>query len=239
MIRLAKETKEKTLNLTRQIISNRKVRLWLIILMSPVLLITISIFAVWNYYSSELPSVSQLEKIAPKLVTNIYDKDNNISHEYYVERREWTPFDSIPAMAMNAVMATEDRKFYSHWGMNIWAIPSAISESVFKGAKLRGASTLSQQLSKLLFLTPERKISRKIKELMTAIRIEATYTKEEIFEFYMNEVYLGGGNYGFQAAGKFYFGKPLDSLSIPQYAVLAGMLQRQKPTGQTSTQSVH
>ena len=191
MIRLAKETKEKTLNLTRQIISNRKVRLWLIILMSPVLLITISIFAVWNYYSSELPSVSQLEKIAPKLVTNIYDKDNNISHEYYVERREWTPFDSIPAMAMNAVMATEDRKFYSHWGMNIWAIPSAISESVFKGAKLRGASTLSQQLSKLLFLTPERKISRKIKELNDSdSELKLLILKKKFLEFYMNEVYL-------------------------------------------------
>jgi penicillin-binding protein 1A len=226
MIRLAKYTKDKTLALTQHFLNDRKVRFWFIILMCPVLLTAIFIFAVWNYYSSELPSVSQLEKIAPKLVTNIYDKDGNISHEYFVERREWTPFDSIPTMAMNAVMATEDRKFYSHWGMNIWAIPSAITESVLSGSKLRGASTLSQQLAKLLFLTPERKISRKIKELMTAIRIEETYTKEEVLEFYMNEVYLGGGNYGFQAASKFYFGKPLDSLSIPQYAVLAGMLQR-------------
>lgn len=226
MIRLAKETKDKILTFIQPILQNRRVRFWLLILMIPVFVIAMCIFAVWNYYSSDLPSVSQLEKIAPKLVTNIYDKDGNITHEYFVERREWTPFDSIPAMAMNAVMATEDRKFYSHWGMNIWAIPSALTESLLKGSKLRGASTLSQQLSKLLFLTPERKISRKIKELMTAIRIEATYTKEEILEFYMNEVYLGGGNYGFQAAGKYYFGKPLDSLSIPQYAVLAGMLQR-------------
>lgn len=110
--------------------------------------------------------------------------------------------------------------------MNILAIPKAVLQSVFRGDSIRGASTLTQQLSKLLFLTPERKISRKIKEAMTAVRIEQTYTKREILEFYMNEVYLGGGNYGFEAASEFYFGKPLDSLDIPQYAVLAGMLQR-------------
>lgn len=223
MIHLAKE---KLTSLVENVFKNRKVRFWLVMMLIPVLLLSIFTFAVWNYYSPTLPSVSQLERIAPKLVTNIYDKEGNISHEYFVERREWTPFDSIPPMAINAVMATEDRKFYSHWGMNIWAIPSAVVESAFKGSKLRGASTLSQQLAKLLFLSPERKISRKIKELMTAIRIEGTYTKKEILEFYMNEVYLGGGNYGFQAAGKFYFGKPLDSLSVLEYAVLAGMLQR-------------
>ena len=90
MIRLAKYTKDKTLALTQHFLNDRKVRFWFIILMCPVLLTAIIIFAVWNYYSSELPSVSQLEKIAPKLVTNIYDKNGNISHEYYVERREWT-----------------------------------------------------------------------------------------------------------------------------------------------------
>ncbi len=196
------------------------------ILFIPVLLIFIAVIAVWNYYEPELPSLNQLENIDPRLVTGIYDKDSNLVHEYFVERRVWTPIDSIPEMVKNAVTATEDRSFYSHWGMNIWAIPSAVIEGLTSGKKMRGASTLTQQLSKLLFLTPERKISRKIKEAMTAIRIEQTYTKEEILEFYMNEVYLGGGNYGFQAAGVFYFGKTLDSLSVPEIAVLAGMLQR-------------
>ena len=203
-----------------------KVFRWFFIFMIPVILLFIVIVVVFIHYSPQLPSLSQLEQINPKLVTNIYDKDGQIAHEYFVERREWTSIDSIPQKAIQAVMATEDRAFYKHWGMNVWAIPSALIESIRSGNKLRGASTLTQQLTKLLFLTPERTISRKIKEMMTAIRIEQTYTKEEILEFYMNEVYLSGGNYGFQAAARFYFGKPLDSLGVPEYAVLAGMLQR-------------
>ena len=203
-----------------------KVFRWFFIFMCPIIVAFIAAFVVYVHYSPQLPSLSQLEQINPRLVTNIFDKDGQIAHEYFVERREWTSIDSIPLDAIHAVMATEDRAFYKHWGMNVWAIPSAIVESAMSGNKLRGASTLTQQLTKLLFLTPERSLSRKIKEMMTAIRIEQTYTKEEILEFYMNEVYLAGGNYGFQAAGKYYFGKPLDSLSIPEFAVLAGMLQR-------------
>ncbi len=206
--------------------TDKKVIKWLVIFELPVIAAVVAVVAVYNHYSAELPSLEQLEQINPKLVTKIYDMNGDVAHEYFVERREWTPYDSIPKKAIQAVMATEDREFFSHWGMNIWAIPSAILESVSSGKKMRGASTLTQQLTKLLFLTPERSISRKIKEAMTAIRIEQTYTKEEILEFYMNEVYLAAGNYGFQAAGKYYFGKPLDSLSIPELAVLAGMLQR-------------
>lgn len=202
-----------------------KVFRWFFIFMLPVILVFVAAAVVYYHYLPELPSLSQLEQINPKLVTKIYDMNGEIAHEYYVERREWTSFDSIPENAIHAVMATEDRVFYSHWGMNVWAIPSAILESAMSGKQLRGASTLTQQLTKLLFLTPERSLSRKIKEVMTAIRIEQTYTKQEILEFYMNEVYLAGGNYGFQAAGKFYFGHSIDSLTIPELAVLAGMLK--------------
>lgn len=206
--------------------TDKKVIKWLIILEIPVIMAFVAAIVVYKHYAPELPSLNQLEQISPKLVTKIYDMNGDIGHEYFVERREWVPFDSIPKEAIQAVMATEDRVFFSHWGMNVWAIPSALTEWLTKGGQLRGASTLTQQLTKLLFLTPERSAERKIKEMMTAIRIEQTYTKEEILEFYMNEVYLSAGNYGFQAAGKYYFGKSLDSLSIPELAVLAGMLQR-------------
>ena len=216
----------KTLAKLKSAYLQKKVILWLLVLFAPVILVGTAVVVTYNHFLPELPSLSQLEQINPKLVTNIYDMNGKIAHEYYVERREWVSFDSIPENAIHAVMATEDREFYNHWGMNVWAIPSAIMESVSSGKKLRGASTLTQQLTKLLFLTPERSISRKIKEAMTAIRIEQTYTKQEILEFYMNEVYLSAGNYGFQAAGKYYFGRPLDSLTIPELAVLAGMLQR-------------
>lgn len=204
----------------------KKVFIWLGIFVVPCIAAFVAIYLYFSSLVPTLPSLQQLEDIDPKLVTTVYDKDSLPVHEFFVERRMWTPIDSIPQMQMNAVMATEDRDFYSHWGLNIVAIPKAIIQSVTRGDKIRGASTLTQQLSKLLFLTPERKLSRKIKEAMTSVRIEQTYTKREIMEFYMNEVYLGGGNYGFQAASDFYFGKPLDSISIPQMAILAGMLQR-------------
>lgn len=204
----------------------KKVLFRLAILLVPCIAVCIAVALYFSSLVPTLPSLAELENIEPKLVTTVYDKDSVPVHEFFVERRVWTPIDSIPQMAMNAVIATEDRDFYKHWGMNVLAIPKAVIQSVTRGDKIRGASTLTQQLSKLLFLSPERKISRKIKEAMTAVRIEQTYTKREILEFYMNEVYLGGGNYGFQAASGFYFGKPLDSLSVPEFAVLAGMLQR-------------
>lgn len=213
------------LSYLKKLFTNKKFVIALAILCLPVILGFVTVIVVYKHYLPELPSLSQLEQINPKLVTNIYDMNGKIAHKYFVERREWVSFDSIPENAIHAVMATEDRAFYNHWGMNVWAIPPAVIQSKLRGTQIRGASTLTQQLTKLLFLTPERSISRKIKEAMTAIRIEQTYTKQEILEFYMNEVYLGGGNYGFQAAGKYYFGRPLDSLTIPEYAVLAGMLK--------------
>jgi len=204
----------------------QKKLLWVLIFGVPIILGIVAIKIVWNALLPTLPSFEKLETIEPRLITKIYDKDSVLAHEFYVEKRIWTSLDSIPDIVKNAVIATEDRKFWGHWGMNVFAIPSAVIESFRTGNRMRGASSLTQQLSKLLFLTPERSVTRKIREAMTAIRIERTYTKEEILEFYMNEVYLAGGNYGFQAAGQFYFGRPLDSLTIPEAAVLAGMLQR-------------
>jgi len=204
----------------------KKKLLWILIFGLPIILCFVSVKIAWNSLTPTLPSFEKLETIEPRLITKIFDKDSVLVHEFYVEKRIWTPIDSIPDMVKNAVIATEDRKFWTHWGMNPLAIPSAVLESFRSGNRMRGASSLTQQLSKLLFLTPERSLTRKIREVMTAIRIEKTYTKEEILEFYLNEVYLAGGNYGFQSAGQYYFGRPLDSLTVPEIAVLAGMLQR-------------
>jgi penicillin-binding protein 1A len=204
----------------------KKKLLWVLIFGIPIILFFVAVKIVWYALDPTLPSFEKLESIEPRLITKVYDKDSILVHEFYVEKRIWTHIDSIPAMVKNAVIATEDRKFWKHWGMNPLAIPSAVIESFRTGNKMRGASSLTQQLAKLLFVGPERSITRKMREAMTAIRIEKTYTKEEILEFYMNEVYLAGGNYGFQSAGQFYFGRPLDSLTVPEIAVLAGMLQR-------------
>ena len=132
------------LQFLKKLFSDKKVVRWLLILFIPVLLGFIAVIVSYVHFSPELPSPSQLEQINPRLVTNIYDMNGKIAHEYYVERREWVSFDSIPADVYHAVMAIEDREFFNHWGMNVWAIPSAILESVTSGKKMRGASTLTQ-----------------------------------------------------------------------------------------------
>ena len=133
-------------------VPGKKVFIWLGIFLLPCIAIFVAIYLYFASLVPTLPSLEQLEDIDPKLVTTVYDKDSVPVHEFFVERRMWTPIDSIPQMAMNAVMATEDRVFYSHWGMNILAIPKAVIQSVTRGDKIRGASTLTQQLSKLLFI---------------------------------------------------------------------------------------
>jgi penicillin-binding protein 1A len=205
---------------------NQQRLLWALIFAVPFALICITGLTTWFYFQSTLPSLSQLEQIEPRLITKIYDKDEELAHEFFVENRTWTTIDSTPEIVIQAVMAIEDREFYDHWGLNLWAMPGAIIESILKGKRLRGASTITQQLAKNLFLTPERSIIRKIKEAMTAVRIENTYTKTEILEFFLNQVYLGGGTYGFQSASDFYFGHSLDSITISEVATLAGLLQR-------------
>jgi penicillin-binding protein 1A len=196
-----------------------------LIFAAPVILGVVAGLTVAGHLNETLPSLEQLENIEPRLITKLYDKENDLAHEFFVEKRIWTPIDSTPEVVWRAIMAIEDRKFFNHWGMNLWAIPSALLEAA-QGKKLRGASTLTQQLTKNLFLTPERSLTRKLKEALTAIRLEQTYTKEEILEFYLNTVYLGGGNYGFQAACQNYFGHSLDSITTGEAATLAGMLQR-------------
>ena len=192
----------------------------------PIFLGLIAVIALFASMSSSLPSLEQLENIEPKLITKLFDKDSTLAHEFFVEKRIWKPFEEIPLRVPQAVMSIEDRKFQSHWGMNLWALPSVVLEKILKGTKLRGASTLSQQLAKNLFVGAERSYVRKIKEVMAAVMIEQAYTKDEIMEFYLNQVYLGGGAYGFEAASQQYFGTTLDSITLSQTAILAGMLQR-------------
>jgi penicillin-binding protein 1A len=178
----------------------------------------------WTY-SRGLPSLDQLERIEPALISIVYDKDSIPVYEFYTQRRVWTPYEDIPKPLILAITSIEDRHFFNHWGVHLKSYPSALFPALV-GGRARGASTLTLQLAKLLFFTSERSIKRKVQELMVAVLIEQTYTKEEIMEFYVNEVYLGGGSYGFQSASQKYFDKPLDSLSFSQYALLAGLLQR-------------
>ena len=204
---------------------NRKRLMFILFLGIPLLLSFVAVITITKTFKDSLPSLSQLENIDPRLITKVYDKDSALVHEFYVEKRIWVPIDSVPEILPNAIMAIEDRKFYDHWGINVYAIVSAVLNKVISGGQLRGASTLTQQLTKNLFLTSERSYVRKIKEALTAIKIENTYTKREILEFYINTVYLGAGAYGFEAACQYYFGHPLSELTTPEAAILAGMLK--------------
>jgi penicillin-binding protein 1A len=177
------------------------------------------------YIWGTLPPLDELERISPSLITRVYDRDSVLVREYYSERRLWTPLERIPRRQIEAVLAIEDQRFYRHGGVDLGAIPAA-ALPMLSGRRARGASTLTQQLAKLLFLGPERSLARKIREVALAVEIERTYTKDEILEFYMNQVYMGAGVYGFQSAAERYFSRPLDSLSLARQALLAGLLQR-------------
>lgn len=185
----------------------------------------LALVGLFGYFSLSLPALDPLERLNSGYITRVTGKDGKLVHEFYIQRRIWMPEEKLPERLKQAVIAVEDRAFRSHWGVDLTAYPSALLPAVF-GGRARGASTLTQQLAKNLFLTPERSIRRKVREILLAIRIERHYTKKEILEFYFNHVYLGAGAYGFVAASERYFNKPLDSLTTGQYATLAGLLQR-------------
>src|SRR5690606_11944992 len=185
----------------------------------------LALVGLFGYFSLSLPALDPLERLNSGYITRVTGKDGKLVHEFYIQRRIWMPEEKMPERLKQAVIAVEDRSFREHWGVDLTAYPSALLPAVF-GGRARGASTLTQQLAKNLFLTPERSIGRKAREILLAIQIERSYTKQEILEFYFNHVYLGGGAYGFVAASERYFNKPLDSLTTGQYALLAGLLQR-------------
>jgi len=180
---------------------------------------------VFGYFAMSLPSLERLERLESGLITRVTGKDGRSVHEFYIQRRIWVSEKDMPEPLKQAVIAIEDRSFREHWGVDLTAYPSALLPAVF-GSRARGASTLTQQLAKNLILTPERTVGRKVREILLAVEIERRYTKKEILEFYFNHVYLGSGAYGFASAAERYFSKPLDSLSVSQYAMLAGLLQR-------------
>ncbi len=192
-------------------------------------LIALGIIKLYNSIERELPSLAQLENIEPNLVTRVYSADDSLLMEFYTERRIWRSFDAVPPQIYNAITSIEDKRFWKHWGMNVYAWPAILAEVVIMQKKMRGGSTLTQQLARNLYSTigTERNLLRKIKELFTAFQIERTYTKKEIMEFYINQVCMGGGAFGFQAAAQKYFGKNrLTDLSIAEAATLAAVIQR-------------
>jgi penicillin-binding protein 1A len=157
------------------------------ILLVVLILILMVVLKTYRTYRKDLPSLAQLHNIEPSLVTKIYADDGTKIKEFYTERRLLTPLKRMPPHLIDALLATEDRRFFKHWGANTLSMCRALWQGFWSGERIKATSTITQQLARTLFLTPERTISRKIKEILTSIKIERNYTKEEILEMYLNQ----------------------------------------------------
>jgi penicillin-binding protein 1A len=173
-----------------------------------------------------VPRVSQLATYRPDIITEIVARDNSTIARYAIERRILVARSAIPAVVRNAIVATEDKNFYRHGGVDLPRTFSALVTNVQAGGYAQGGSTLTQQLARAIFLSPNKTLSRKINEALVAFEIERRYSKDQILTMYLNEIYLGHGNYGVEAACRYYFGKSVSAVSLAEAALLAGIVQR-------------
>ena len=171
----------------------------------------------------DLPQINSLKQFKPSSSTTVFSSDNKIITKFYIEKRFPVSIETIPQNLISALITIEDKNFYIHSGINLKAIFRAILYDIKAGEYKQGASTLTQQLAKTLFLSSEKSITRKIKEAFLALQIERRYTKNEILELYLNLIYLGSGAYGVEAASQTYFGKSVGDLTLAESALVAGL----------------
>ncbi len=185
----------------------------------------VGVAALWAFaiLPRSLPSVTALETLQPIQGTKIYDDNDEPLTELHVERRIFVPLAQIPQTLRDAIIATEDRRFYSHWGIDPIGVARAVVQNYRRGRIVEGGSTITQQLTKVLFLTPDKSLERKLKEAVLALELERRYSKDRILEMYLNQVYFGNGAYGVEAAARTYFGKSVSELNVREAALLAGL----------------
>ncbi|MCG8635927.1 MAG: PBP1A family penicillin-binding protein [Desulfobacterales bacterium] len=171
----------------------------------------------------DLPEINHLKLFKPAAATTVYSADKEVITRFYLEKRFPVSINAIPQHLIDALLVTEDRNFFNHSGVNLKAIVRAIVQDIKAGRLKQGGSTLTQQLAKTLFLSPEKSIVRKIREALLAIQIERRYTKDEILELYLNLIYLGSGAYGVEAAARTYFNTSVAGLTLGQAALIAGL----------------
>ena len=174
-------------------------------------------------YSVNLPQISDLERYRPASMTNLYDRKGRLIGSIALEHRVDIGYSDFAPILRQAVISIEDKNFESHWGINVFRIAGALVHDLRSRGRSQGASTLTMQLARNLFLSSERTYARKIQEAFLSIQIERSFTKEQIFTLYGNQIYLGHGNYGFEAASEFYFSCHARDLTLPQAALLAGL----------------
>jgi penicillin-binding protein 1A len=189
----------------------------------PLAIFTGVLTGLFVFFTRDLPQIRSLESFKPSAITRIYSSEHMLLDTLFIEKRDAVPLRKIPYYLKAALVATEDRNFYKHSGVDIKGIVRAILKDIRAGGFVQGASTITQQLTKTLFLTPEKSLVRKIKEAILAFQLERRYTKDEILELYLNQVYFGSGAYGVESAARIYFDTPVEKLSLNQCAMIAGM----------------
>ncbi len=150
-------------------------------------------------YSTDLPQVTELEHYRPSTITQLYDDQDRVIGQFALQRRVIDSYNDFPKVLRDALISTEDKEFEQHWGVDVWRVFGAAWRDILLDSRAQGASTLTMQLSRNLFLSPDRNFRRKIQEVMLAIQIERRFTKPQIFTLYANQIYLGHGVYGFEA----------------------------------------
>src|SRR5690348_8290512 len=186
----------------------------------------IALWMVYEHFSQDLPDVSQLASYDPPVVSRIYAGDGRLLAEYATENRVFVPITAMPKRVINAFLAAEDKTFYTHPGVDLPGVINAVLINVRNFGEDRrpvGASTITQQVTKNFLLTNELSYGRKVKEAILALRIEKAFSKDRILELYLNQIYLGSGNYGVAAASINYFNKSLNELTISEAAYLASL----------------
>ncbi len=163
-------------------------------------------------YSTDLPQVDQLEHYRPSSITELYDDQGRTIGSFALQRRVVASYEDYPPVLRQALISIEDKDFYRHWGINVWRIAGAAYRDIRSGGRVQGASTLTMQLARNLFLSPDRSFHRKIQEALLAVQIERRFTKPQIFTLYANQIYLGHGVYGFEAASAVLFQQACEAI---------------------------
>ncbi len=231
MKKQAEETKEKrrSSSLVREFFSLLWVMLhsFFIALLLLVLIVVLpGAYLAYQYFidlQADLPRIDTLNDYRPPVVTSVYSHDDRKIAEFYKERRILLPVSQMPKRLIQAFVSAEDGRFFEHPGLDPFSILRAFLKNMEAGEVVQGGSTITQQVARSFFLTPERSYTRKLKEMILAYRIDKSFTKEEILHLYLNQIYLGNGAYGVAAAAESYFGKSVDGLTLSECALLAGL----------------
>ena len=204
----------------------KKGRGWRILLLVFLLVVFLVVGAAIALYFTlifDLPRLTTLKDYQPYIISEVYSDDEVLIGEFFIERRLIVPLSQMPKLLIKAFVAAEDARFFEHQGIDYWRILGAAFRNIEALEVVQGGSTITQQIAKSFFLTPERSITRKLKEAILAQRIESYLTKNEILYLYLNQIYLGEGAFGVAAAAKTYFGKSVQDLTLAECAILAGL----------------